>query len=204
MPLYNSNLICIQGSGGTTSSNFFTNALISSTTISQYHNSLDVNSHITTAAAAAGALDITRHTSIIMHHANPHNALLPQPQHILHQPIRVERAPAKPKHTHLLHPLDHAPAPPPSDDETDRREPQVRVRRRLAEDRDVSPGPQVREEDFLQCGLVGLYRGPRRRARGSGGAEVGADAGDRGCQLVVGGCEAELAFEGGGGVEVVA
>jgi len=139
-----------------------------------------------------------------MHHANPHNALLPQPQHILHQPIRVERAPAKPKGAHLLHPLDHAPAPLPGDDETDRRNAQVRVRRRLAEDHDVFPGAQIREEDFLQRGLVGLYRGPRLRALGDRGAEVGADAGDCGCQLVVGGGEAELAFEGGGGVEVVA
>jgi hypothetical protein len=54
---YDCDLISIQG-GGTTSSNFFTNALISSTATSQYHDSLKVNSHIIT-AAAAGLLDMT-------------------------------------------------------------------------------------------------------------------------------------------------
>jgi hypothetical protein len=139
-----------------------------------------------------------------MHHTNPHNPLLPQPQHILHQSIAIKRAPAKAKRTHLLHGLNDGPAPVPVDHETDRRDAQVRVRRRLAEDGDVAAGAEIGEEDGLE-GLLARPDGRPGARRGGGlGAEVGDDAGDGGRELVVGGGEAELAFERGGGVEVVA
>lgn len=172
----------IQG-GGTTSSNFSTNAFISFTAISQQ---LRKRQHYHCWRS--------RHTSIIMHHTNPHDPLLPQPQHILHQPITIERAPPEPKLAHPLHPLHDAPAPLSLDHETNRRHPKVRVRAQLPEDRNVLSRSQIRQENFLEGLLVRFYRGPGRGCGGGRGAEVGAHVRDGGCELVVGGCEAEFAF----------
>lgn len=139
-----------------------------------------------------------------MHHTNPHHALFPQPQHILHQPITVKRAPPKPKRTHALNPLHHAPTALALDDKTDRRDPPIGIRARLAKDGHVWPAPQVAQQDVLERGLVGPDGGPGGGGGGGGGAEVAHDAGDGGRELVVGGGEAELALQGRGGVEVVA